>query len=91
MRLCPASNQYTDVNAGINRLFINDQDQLRQIENPEERFEYYVHGKSNGYVYEKKQAAPSREKERMNERRREAVDGKQWQFLGTLRFTPRRF
>jgi hypothetical protein len=55
-------------------LFINDQDQLRQIENPEEKFKYYTHGKSNGYVYDRKQTAPSREKERMNERRREAVD-----------------
>lgn len=70
MRLCNVK-----LNAITKRLFINDRDQLRQIENPEEAFEYYIHGKSNGYVYEKKLAAPSREKERMNERRREAVDG----------------
>lgn len=68
----------------VNRLFINDQDQLRQIDNPEGKFEYYAHGKSNGYVYDKKQTAPSREKERMNERRREAVDGELQQFLNPV-------
>lgn len=55
-------------------LFINENDQLRQIDKPDEGFEYYVHGKTNGYVYERKRTAPLREKERMNERRREAVD-----------------
>ncbi|KAH0602229.1 uncharacterized protein H6S33_009897 [Morchella sextelata] len=55
-------------------LFINENDQLRQIDKPDEGFEYYFHGKSNGYVYHRKQTAPPRERERMNERRREAVD-----------------
>ncbi|KAL7269254.1 hypothetical protein RUND412_008090 [Rhizina undulata] len=45
-------------------LFINEDDELRQIAKPEERFDYFIHGKfQEGHP-----------KERLNERRREAVD-----------------
>lgn len=59
---------FTDSGA-IRSLFINNTDSIRQIEKPDESFEYYVYGKSgklDGHTV----------KERMNERRREAVDGK---------------
>lgn len=50
------------------RLFVNDADALRQIENPEEGFEYYIYGRGGNLDGQ----TP---KERMNERRREALDG----------------
>src|SRR5437762_2259219 len=45
-------------NTSLYSLFINDKDQLRQIEKPDTGFEYHIH-----------------KNERVNERRREAVDG----------------
>jgi hypothetical protein len=50
------------------RLFINNEDRLRQIEKPDEGFDYYVHGKFVSFD-------GRNTKERLNERRREAVDG----------------
>ncbi|TGZ78020.1 hypothetical protein EX30DRAFT_398105 [Ascodesmis nigricans] len=48
-------------------LFINDDDQIRQIENPEAPFEYFVYGRGT-----RMDGSGSREK--MNKRRKEALD-----------------
>ena len=55
---CPTSLFRQAADCGNGRLFINDDDQLRQIAHPDDKFHYFVH-----------------KVERVNERRREAVDG----------------
>ncbi|CUS15431.1 unnamed protein product [Tuber aestivum] len=53
--------------------FINEKDQLRQIENPDEGFDYFAHGRHHGYMYAAN-GGHGVPRERLNERRREAVD-----------------
>ncbi|CAZ80589.1 unnamed protein product [Tuber melanosporum] len=54
-------------------LFINEKDQLRQIEKPNEGFDYFAHGRHHGYMYAAN-GGHGVSRERLNERRREAVD-----------------
>ncbi|PWW79920.1 hypothetical protein C7212DRAFT_290024 [Tuber magnatum] len=53
--------------------FINEKDQLRQIENPDKGFDYFAHGRHHGYMYAAN-GGHGVPRERLNERRREAVD-----------------
>ena len=55
--------------------FINEEDQLRQIEKPDEGFDYFAHGRHHGYMYAAN-GGHGVPRERLNERRREAVDGR---------------
>src|SRR5207237_556273 len=53
--------------------FINEKDQLRQIEKPDEGFDYFAHGRHHGYMYAAN-GGHGVPRERLNERRRDAVD-----------------